>query len=121
MSLNIQSQQHENDIFVIEVQGEITFDNSDELKTEIDKHVEQNHTRLIIDLAGLKYMSSAGMGVLVHGMKKTRAKEGDLRLINLGAKMKRVFIITQFTHRFKVFDNLDQALNSFKSDEKQVT
>ncbi|MDN5280829.1 MAG: anti-sigma factor antagonist [Clostridiales bacterium] len=120
MSLNIKSHQHENDVTVIDIQGEITFENSDELRDVIDQLIENNQIRIVVDLAQLKYMSSAGMGVLVHGLKSSRSKGGDLRLINLGAKMRRVFLITQFTHQFMVYNDLTEAVNSFKTDAKQV-
>ena len=113
MSLTIESQQHENGVVVVSIQGEITFENSDQLREKIDQLCDQNQVRVIIDLAGLKYMSSAGMGVLVHGLKNTRAKGGDLRLINLNDKMRRVFLITQFTHHFVVLKNMEEALASF--------
>ncbi len=115
MSLTIESQQHENNVVVIAVQGEITFENSDQLRDRLDQHCDGNQVRIVIDLAGLKYMSSAGMGVLVHGLKNTRAKSGDLRLINLNDKMRRVFLITQFTHHFVVLKNLEEAVASFAS------
>jgi anti-sigma B factor antagonist len=121
MSLDIQSSLHENDTVVISIAGEITFDNSDQFKDKIDQQIEEGRMRIIVDLQNLSYMSSAGMGILVHGLKKCRAGGGDLRLINLGSKMRRVFLITQFTHQFMVFKELKQAVDSFKSDEKQVT
>lgn len=113
MSLTINCQQHENDVVVIAVGGEITFENSDQFREKIDQLCEQEKYHIIIDLAGLQYMSSAGMGVLVHGLKRARAKEGDLRLINLSDKMRRVFLITQFTHHFVVLPNLEDAIKSF--------
>lgn len=120
MSLNIQSRPHENGTHTIEIHGEVTFENSDQFREAIDKLIEENSVKLIVDLADLQYMSSAGMGVLVHGLKNTRSRGGDLRLINLGAKMRRVFLITQFTHQFMVYNSLDEAVKSFNSEEKQV-
>lgn len=120
MSLNIQSRPHENGTHIIEIHGEVTFENSDQFREAIDKLIEENSVKLIVDLADLQYMSSAGMGVLVHGLKNTRSRGGDLRLINLGAKMRRVFLITQFTHQFMVYNDLDEAVKSFNSEEKQV-
>ncbi|MFZ2958367.1 MAG: STAS domain-containing protein [Candidatus Ozemobacteraceae bacterium] len=114
MSLSIESQERENDVAVIDVKGEITFENCDTLREKINELSDLGKNRIIIDLANLKYMSSAGMGVLVHGLKKTRTAKGDLRLVNLSAKMRRVFLITQFTHHFTVFQTLDEAVNSFK-------
>ncbi|MBU1105445.1 MAG: STAS domain-containing protein [Candidatus Riflebacteria bacterium] len=118
MSLTIDSQQHENNVVVIAVGGEVTFENSDQFREKIDQLCEQGKYRLVIDLAGLQYMSSAGMGVLVHGLKKARAKEGDLRLINLSDKMRRVFLITQFTHHFTVLPNIEEAIKSFSTSDE---
>ncbi len=118
MSLTIECQQHENDVVVIAVSGEITFENSDQFRDKIDQLCEQGRYRMIIDLAGLQYMSSAGMGVLVHGLKRARAKNGDLRLINLSEKMRRVFLITQFTHHFMVLPNLEEAVKSFTATDE---
>lgn len=117
MSLTIECQQHENNVVAISVQGEITFENSDLLREQIDQLISQGKYRQVIDLAGLKYMSSAGMGVLVHGLKLTRAQNGDLRLINLSDKMRRVFLITQFTHHFVVCKDISEAVASFLVNE----
>ena len=114
MELSINSK-FENNVSVISVQGEITFENSIQLRNKIDEECELGHYNIVIDLVGLKYMSSAGMGVLVHGLKQTRANNGDLRLINLSEKMHRVFLITQFTHHFKVLNTLEEAIKSFAS------
>ena len=122
MSLNIKSRPHENGTHIIEIEGEITFENSDQFREEIDRLINENQVKLIVDLSDLQYMSSAGMGVLVHGLKNTRSRNGDLRLVNLGAKMRRVFLITQFTHQFLIFNEINEAVNSFKNnDEKQVS
>jgi len=53
------------------------------------------------------------MGVLVHGLKRTRQLDGKLCLLNLNSKMRRVFLITQFTHHFDVFETMDKAITSF--------
>jgi len=113
MSLTIDCLERESDVVVIDVRGEITFENSDILRDKINELSDKGKVRIVIDLANLKYMSSAGMGVLVHGLKKTRVAKGDLRLVNLSAKMRRVFLITQFTHHFTVFQTLDEAVKSF--------
>lgn len=113
MSLTIECREAANQVVVVDVRGEITFENSDLLRDKINELCNQGNFRIVIDLANLKYMSSAGMGVLVHGLKITRQGKGDLRLVNLNAKMRRVFLITQFTHHFSVFPTLDEATNSF--------
>lgn len=113
MSLDIKCTQHENDVCVITVDGEITFENSDRFRDQIDKCCDDRKYKLVINLEHLQYMSSAGMGVLVHGLKKTRAHSGDVRIANLTDKMHRVFLVTQFTHHFQIFASVNEAIKSF--------
>ncbi len=115
MSLTIECQERPNGVVVITINGEITFENADLFRNKINELFDQGKSRLVIDLVNLKYMSSARMGVLVHGLKITRQGKGDLRLVNLSAKMRRVFLITQFTHHFSVFQSLEEAVNSFSN------
>lgn len=119
MSLTIECQERDNHVVVIDVKGEITFENCDLLREKINELSDQGRNNMVIDLANLKYMSSAGMGVLVHGLKKTRQSKGDLRLVNLSAKMRRIFAITQFTHHFAVLQTLDEAVKSFAPNPNQ--
>ena len=113
MSLTIDCQEHPSGIVIVNVSGEVTFENADVFREKINAIVEGGKSKIIIDLGNLKYMSSAGMGVLVHGLKISRQAKGDLRVVNLSAKMRRVFLITQFTHHFAVFSTLEEAVNSF--------
>lgn len=113
MELSIDFKDHNSDISVIEVSGEITFENADTFRESIDKKCDSGNKNLVVDLRNLKYMSSAGMGVLVHGLKIARKLGGDLRLCNLNSKMQRIFMITQFTHHFKVFKSVEEAVESF--------
>ncbi|MBF0407570.1 MAG: STAS domain-containing protein [Candidatus Riflebacteria bacterium] len=114
MTLQINSRSAENDVTVIEISGEISFENSEIFREKINELSDQGKNRIVIDLANLKYMSSAGMGVLVHGLKITRQNNGDLKLANLDSKMRKVFLITQFTHHFGVFKNAEEAAMSFE-------
>ena len=110
--LEIKTSEQANNVELIEVIGEITFENSDELRNTIDK-INETKNRIVIDLAGLKYMSSAGMGVLVHALKNTRSRGGDCKLVNLTEKMRRVFLITQFTNHFDIKPSVESAIESF--------
>lgn len=116
MGFSIDMREHESGVVILELHGEITFENSDILRDKIDELCDAGKASIVIDLLGLKYMSSAGMGVLVHGLKRTRQLGGKLSLLNLNSKMRRVFLITQFTHHFDVFENIDKAISSFTKE-----
>ncbi|MBF0543871.1 MAG: STAS domain-containing protein [Candidatus Riflebacteria bacterium] len=117
MGLLIEVCERENNVTIIEIKGEITFENCEQFREKINELTDNGKSRIVINLANLKYMSSSGMGVLVHGLKKTRQFGGDLKLTNLDGKMRKVFLITQFTHHFGVFQSVDDAVNSFANEK----
>ena len=67
---------------------------------------------LVFDLAGLEYISSAGLRVFLTAAKKQKAKGGDIRLAATQGSVKKVFQISGFFTLFKHFDTRDDALAS---------
>ena len=73
---------------------------------------QSGQTRLVIDLTDLPFMDSTGLAVLVGGMKKMRARNGDLLLVSpdRDSPTMKILRITGLTKVFAIFPDLDQAL-----------
>jgi len=65
---------------------------------------------LVFDLAGLEYISSAGLRVFLTTAKAIKAKGGEIRLVATQGSVKKVFQISGFFTLFKHFDTRDEAL-----------
>ena len=84
----------------------------------LDEHLQQclrdGRYRLVIDLKGTDYISSAGLKVLVSSLKAVKKHRGDVRLTNLAHNLKDTFIMVGLVPElFKVYDDIVDAVGSF--------
>ena len=101
-------------IVVVEVEGRLDSVTSSELEKEILSLLQSGESNLLIDFAGLDYISSAGLRVLLMAAKKAKAAGGRVVLVNLVNNVKEVFDIAGFTSIFPIFQSQDEALAAFK-------
>lgn len=83
----------------------------------IQKQVESGRYQLVVDCAGLSYISSAGLGVFMSFVEEVREKGGDIRIGGLIPKVAQVFDILGFSEIFQIFDSADAAAKSFEAEE----
>jgi anti-sigma B factor antagonist len=95
---------------VISVTGEIDVYTAPTLRARLNELVSQGQYDLVVDMAGVEFLDSTGLGVLVGGLKRTRSHQGNLRLVCHQEKIIKVFRITGLTKVFPIYANLDDAL-----------
>ena len=78
---------------------------------------EQGKKNIVVDLGRTKFMNSSGLGMLISGMTTMRNAGGDLRLANVADRIQSLLMITKLITVFKHFDSVDEAVQSFESDE----
>ena len=83
------------------------------LTEHISGLIDGGSIQLVADLAGVDYMSSAGLRVLLGAAKGTRAKSGDLRLAAVQDDVQKVLSLSGFTSILKIYDDVDGAVASF--------
>jgi len=109
------SQKVINGVGVLTVSGQIDAYSAPEIEKALTAIIN-DQGRVVVDLAAVDYVSSAGLRVLLAGLKQTRsqvAKAGDLRVVGLQPQVKEVFDIAGFTPLFKIYDDVTTAVNSF--------
>ncbi len=106
----------ENGIIIFSVTGQIDSTTAPALEGTLQETVDQGHTRLVLDLTDVPYMSSAGLRVLSIICKAARDAEegGDLRLAGLSKAVAHAFRISGFDQIFLIYDSVDQALEDFE-------
>ena len=104
---------YENEIAFLEFEGEITFENSNQLKEEAKQQLSKRETleSLIFDLSQVPYVDSSGVGVIFSLFKYMRLKDGSLTIVNPNKKIKRVFEVTKMTDIIPVYETTEEALN----------
>ncbi|MBE3075686.1 MAG: STAS domain-containing protein [Actinobacteria bacterium] len=98
------------DATVVHVGGEIDVYTAPVLREHLDEHISAGHHHLVVDLGGVSFMASTGLGVLVGRLKLVRAANGTLRLVCLNERILNVFSITGLDKVFQIFPSVDDAL-----------
>ena len=101
------------DTVVIAPAGRIDQANADAFKAALAPHLEQctkDGDRLVLDLSGLDYISSAGLRVLMLAAKQSKAQSGTLMLSGLQPLVREIFEISRFTLLFDIAPSVREAL-----------
>ena len=96
-------------VMVVEVAGELDLHSAPQLRAEVGRALENNVPRIVIDLAGVTFLDSTGVGVLVGALKRARAATGALNFCGAQPRVRRVFEITGLLGALPLFDTRDQA------------
>jgi len=101
-------------ITVLELSGRVTLgDASHHLRTKLKEVLSQGKTRLVLDLADVGYIDSAGLGTLVAGYSSAQNQGAVMKLANLTKKFHEQLNITKLVTIFDVYDTVDEAVKSF--------
>jgi anti-sigma B factor antagonist len=112
--LNINERQA-GDVTVLDMSGKITIgEGSVALRSAIRRLLEEGKKRILLNLAGVSYIDSSGIGELVSSYTAINKEGGQLKLLNLTQKIKDLLTITKLLTVFDVYDSEADALNSFK-------
>jgi anti-sigma B factor antagonist len=98
---------------VVELTGELDSGAADELRQALSALLDQGRARLVVDLEGVPYVESRGLGALVTAMKRARALGGDLKLCALRPEVLSIFGVTHLNKVVPVFLTRQEALASW--------
>jgi anti-sigma B factor antagonist len=97
---------------VVAAEGEVDLSTIPQLSEQLESLINDGQVDLIIDMAGVNFIDSTGLGVLVGARKKALAKDGSVQLARLQPKVLKIFRITQLTEIFPVYESVADALES---------
>lgn len=108
MDLDITTAQ-DGDVCRITVQGEIDVYTSPALKSEITDAIAQGCANLVVDIEGVGFIDSSGLGVLVSGLRRTKENSGSLRIVCTKESILKIFRITGLDRVFPIFTSAEEA------------
>ena len=111
MDLSLQTREVDSRV-IVAVGGEIDVYTAPKLRDMILELVSQGHHNLVVDLEGVDFLDSTGLGVLVGGLKKVRAQEGSMELICSHDRLLKIFRITGLAKVFTIHESEASALNA---------
>jgi anti-sigma B factor antagonist len=109
MELGLEVDETHTPYTVLAVKGEVDVYTAPRLREKLVELVSQGRHRIVVDLEGVEFLDSTGLGVLVGGLKRLRSNDGDLGLVCTQSRILKVFEITGLTKVFSIFDSVDAA------------
>lgn len=80
------------------------------LETCVEESMAEGKNILVLNMAGLAYISSAGLRVVLQAAKDLKARQGDLLIVGLQGTVKEIFEMSGFLNIFQSYDNEESAL-----------
>ena len=99
---------------VIAVGGRIDSNEAAKLEEVLNATIAAKRFHIVMDMQNLEYISSRGLRALISSLKETRRwNRGDVRLVNVPARIRQVLDVAGLTPLFKIYDNTVDAVGSF--------
>jgi anti-sigma B factor antagonist len=112
MSLKINTREV-GQVTILDIQGRVVLgDEIGDLRTAIHNLIGEGKKKIILNLAGVDYIDSSGVGELVSSYTTVRNAGGELKLLNLTQKVQDVLYVTKL---YTVFDIKDDEFTAVKS------
>lgn len=99
---------------VIDLKGRITLGSGDlELRKAVQEQLDAGNTAIVLNMQGIDYIDSAGLGELVACKKRASAKGGNVKLVMPSESVYKVLSIVSLHLVFEIFDSEAKAIGSF--------
>lgn len=109
MDINVETRVS-GDFTIVDVTGEVDVFTAPKLREAILGLLTDGATRIIVNLAGVGFMDSTGLGVLVGALKRVKERDGELAVAGAQGTVLRVLTVTGLNAVFPMHDTVDAAL-----------
>jgi anti-sigma B factor antagonist len=108
------SERQAGDVTILDLDGKVTIgEGSVALRNAIRRLLGEGKSKILLNLGGVGYIDSSGIGELVSSFTAVNKEGGTLKLLNLTQKIQDLLAITKLLTVFDVFDEESEALSSF--------
>ena len=107
------------DVMVLDLKGRVTLGEGDELlKDKVNSLINQGQKKLVLNLAEVPYIDSAGLGEIVRTYTTVSRQGGSLKLLSLTKRITDLLSITKLLTVFETFESEQDAVKSFAGSAK---
>jgi len=101
------------ELSIVRVDGVVDTITASELEAIIEKLIGQNRFRILIDLGGVEYISSAGWGIFISRIQEIREHSGDIKLANMIPNVYEIYELLEFENIIPAYSSLEQGKRAF--------
>jgi len=101
-------------VTVVYLKGYLDAHTAPEFEKILQDLVDQNRVNIVVNLAELNYISSAGLGVFMGFIEDIRKKGGDIKIAEMADKVFRVFDLLGFPVLYEIFKDESEAIGKYR-------
>jgi anti-sigma B factor antagonist len=108
------AEQSVEDVTVLTLTGEVTLDDGDlAFRKKIHELIDRGQKKIVVDLGGVTYIDSSGVGMMAAKLKTVRDAGGALKVVHLTSRSQRLFGMLKILTAFETFPDVESAVRSF--------
>ncbi len=107
------TEREENGITIFELDGRVDSEGAVKLDDVLQASLTAGKYKLVLEMSRVQYINSAALRTLADIITRTQEHDGDLKLVALQPKVKRVLQIVGFDKFSSIYDSLDSAVAAF--------
>jgi anti-sigma B factor antagonist len=103
------------DVVIVAITGDITLGKGGDvlLRDKVQSLLQQGHQKVLLDVGGVSYVDSAGLGQIVQTSVTARNKNASVKLLNVSKRLRDLLVVTRLLTVFDTYDSEAEALASF--------
>jgi anti-sigma B factor antagonist len=106
------------DVVILTLNGRLTLGESNIVREQINQLAAAGKHNIVVDLGGVEYIDSTGLGILVICFTSLKKLGGALKLVNPNKRNVELLLLTKLHTVFEVFNEVQDAVNSFFPDRQ---
>ena len=107
-------ERHAGDVTVLVLTGQMLLDDGDlAFGKRISDLIDRGCAKIVLDLGGVTYIDSSGVGMIVFQLKALQQKGGDMKLLHLNPRAESLFGMLKLLMMFDIFEDEAAAVRSF--------
>jgi anti-sigma B factor antagonist len=111
--VNVISGNNEAGASILKVSGYLDTTTASELESALYGLLDRSIYRVVVDLSGVNYISSAGWGIFIGEIKRIRSHGGDLKLAGMVGDVHEVFQLLEFHSILEAYPTTQEAIGAF--------
>lgn len=113
LTLEVQTRKADNGVTVIAPTGRLDVAGAPALKEAVAEVVKDGQQHVVIDMEGVSFVDSTGLGSVIAALKQVRGSQGELRLAAPNQQVRVVLELTTLDRVFPYFATVEEALTGF--------
>jgi len=111
--VSVVSAKEPSDVTVLKVSGYLDTTTASELESALNGLLKKGCSKIVVDLSGVTYISSAGWGIFIGEIKEIRNRGGDLKLAGMVGDVFEVFQLLEFQTILEAYPSAEEAIEAF--------